>query len=93
MRNHPSRIAFWIASRATGSGCVASSLATALGIETVENCDFRSTSRSVEARFEMGEGLLTASIVEILGQFVIRVVTRNRPLSKQLGELIAGNSS
>ena len=41
----------------------------------------------------MGEVLLTASIVEILGQFVIRVVTWNRPLSKQLGELIAGDSS
>ena len=41
----------------------------------------------------MGEVLLTASIVEILGQFVIRVVTCNRPLSKQLGEMIAGDSS
>jgi len=52
---------------------VASSLATASGVETVENCDFRSKSRSVAARFEMGEVLLTASIVEILDQFVIRV--------------------
>ena len=84
-----------ILDRFAGSGirCVASSLATAWGIATVENCDFRSTSRSAEARFEMGEVLLTASIVEILGQFVIRVVTCNRPLSKQLGEMIAGDSS
>ncbi len=46
----------------------------------------------MEARFEMGEVLLTASIFEVLGQFLIRVVARNLSLSNQVGEPVTGNS-
>jgi hypothetical protein len=63
----------------------------ASGIQTVENCDFRSSRRPMEARFEIGEVLLTASIVEVLGQFLIGIVARKLPLVNQTGECIAGS--
>jgi hypothetical protein len=50
----------------TASGCAASSPATASGIQSSENWDCRSPRRPIEARFEIGEVLLTASIFQVL---------------------------
>ena len=52
-------------------------------------CDFRSSRRPMKARFEIGEVSLTASIFEILGQFLIGIMARKLPLVNQAGERIA----
>ena len=42
----------------------------------------------MEARFEMGEVLLTARIFEVLSQFCVRVVPRDFTLTNQVCESI-----
>lgn len=69
-----------------------SSLTTASGIHIAENCDLSSSRRPVEARFEMGQVLLTARIFKVLRQFRFREMARYFALANQLSESIAGNS-
>lgn len=45
----------------------------------------------MEARFEMGEVLLTARIFEVLSQFCFRVVPRYLALTNQVREAIPGS--
>jgi hypothetical protein len=47
----------------------------------------------MEARFEMGEVLLTASILEVLSQFLIRIVPRDSALTDQLLKCMPRNPS
>src|SRR5208337_3280981 len=74
------------AARATGSGWAPNSFKTESGIQISENCDLRKARRSITARFERGEVLLTARIVEILSQLVFRVVPRNVALGDKVGK-------
>gem|GEM_PF-5399202 len=46
----------------------------------------------MEARFDIGEVLLTVSILEVLRQFVIRVMPRNLPLTDRISKYVAGDS-
>ena len=45
----------------------------------------------MEARFEIGEVLLTASIGKVLGQFLIGIVARQLPFVSEGGKCIPGN--
>ena len=69
-----------------------SSSATASGIQRSGNWDFRSSRQPIEARFEIGEVLLTASIFEALSYLLLRVMTRYFALSQESRELMPGDS-
>jgi hypothetical protein len=45
----------------------------------------------MEARFEIGEVLLTASISKVLGQFLMGIVARQLPFVNEGGKCIPGN--
>jgi len=47
----------------------------------------------MEARFEMGEVLLSARIFEVSSQFLVRIVTRYLALANQVSKLQPGSSS
>lgn len=82
----------WIRFCATESGCAMSSPATAAGTQRAENCDFSSSRRLMEARFEIGEVLLTASIGKVLGQLLIGIVARQPPFVNEAGKCISRNA-
>jgi hypothetical protein len=54
---------------------------------------FQQFERPMEARFEMGEVLLSARIFEVLSQFLVRIVTRYLALANQVSKLQPGSSS
>ena len=61
-------------------------MATPVGIQTTENWNLRSSERPIEARLDIGDVLLTASIAEVLGQIIVPVMAGNPALAQKFGE-------